>query len=103
MTAITLDGERIRLFGRVQSSRPGIRSIANRITGNHQLHPAILLPAFRRVIGRDRLAFAEAAGRDGVGRDPLRERCPGEWTRLATVDSIGLWRLASPPANAEIK
>ena len=25
----------------------------------------------------------------------LRERCPGEWTRLGTVKNVGLWRLTA--------
>jgi hypothetical protein len=33
----------------------------------------------------------------------LRELCPGDWTRVATVDGIGLWRLAPSAAPAETK
>jgi 4-amino-4-deoxy-L-arabinose transferase-like glycosyltransferase len=32
----------------------------------------------------------------------LQESCPGEWSRLATVDNVGIWRLAPRPAKGEI-
>ncbi|MGH7959530.1 MAG: ArnT family glycosyltransferase [Opitutaceae bacterium] len=33
----------------------------------------------------------------------LRELCPGEWTRLATVDNVGIWRLAPSARGGEVK
>jgi hypothetical protein len=33
----------------------------------------------------------------------LREFCPGDWTRLATIGNVGLWRLAPLPADAAMK
>jgi hypothetical protein len=33
----------------------------------------------------------------------LREICPGDWTRLATIGNVGLWRLAPLPADAEMR
>src|SRR5262249_48926550 len=39
--------------------------------GYHQFHAAVLLPAFRRVVGGYRLGLAEAAGHDGTVRNPL--------------------------------
>lgn len=33
----------------------------------------------------------------------LRERCPGEWIRLATVDGVDLWRLAAASPVAQTK
>ena len=32
----------------------------------------------------------------------LQESCPGEWSRLATVDNVGIWRLAPRRAKGEI-
>ncbi len=31
----------------------------------------------------------------------LRERCPGEWMRIATVDRVSLWQLASAERRSE--
>jgi hypothetical protein len=50
---------------------------------------------------------AHAAGRpicallfDVEEKDILRERCPGEWQRVASVRNLGLWRLTPPVAVA---
>ena len=49
-------------------------------------------------------ALAQTAGRpicavlfDTEEKDALRERCPGQWTRVRSVKNVGLWRLAPPP------
>ena len=51
-------------------------------------------------------ALAHAAGRpvcalvfDSEEKEALRERCPGEWKRVATVRNLGLWRLEPPAAK----
>src|ERR1019366_8795237 len=44
---------------------------ANYIAGDHQLHPPILLPALRGVIGSDWHGFAEALRRDRTHRHSL--------------------------------
>ena len=48
-------------------------------------------------------ALAHAAGRpvcallfESEEKEALHEHCPGEWTRVATVKNLGLWRLAPP-------
>ena len=50
-------------------------------------------------------ALAHAAGRpvcalifDVEEKDALREHCPGEWKRLATVKNLGLWQLSATPS-----
>src|ERR1035437_3922424 len=47
---------------------------ANYIAGDHQLHPPILLPALRGVIGSDWRGFAEALRRDRTPRHSLLDQ-----------------------------
>jgi 4-amino-4-deoxy-L-arabinose transferase-like glycosyltransferase len=48
--------------------------------------------AERRGVTMAALVFTEEEER------ALRESCPGAWTRLATVENIGIWLLGPPPA-----
>ena len=57
----------VTLLGR--DDRADLR--ANHFARNHDLHPAILLPALRRVIGSHRLSLAEALRRDRTRRHSL--------------------------------
>src|SRR5271157_1651450 len=49
----------------------GVGHAANGIAGDYQFHAAVLLAAFRGIVGGHGLAFSEAAGGDRVGGNAL--------------------------------
>ena len=55
----------------IGSSRERCR--ADRVAGNNQLNPPILLPSGRSIVRRDRLRLAEARGCHHRRRDALRD------------------------------
>ena len=61
------------MFGLVSAGRESTRRgrSGDGIAVDDELDAAIALAAFRRVIGRNGLSFAEAAGGDGTGGDAL--------------------------------